>query len=307
MTILILAYNKFSASAKMLKQTLLNLNTESAVRIVGAETWMGWTPSYKKQFLLKNKINLILNWGCKDHVFMNTQYPENTQIANLTTTGLQNKLDFFRHLTSGANKVSGWLPMWTTEPTKVVSDILASNGENTWVGRKYTNASGGAGIKFYTAQNYMDIKNVDGAWPLYTQYIQKRDEYRVHFIQKHGDVEPELYWQKKKLLKTSGQLYNSMSTEDKAKSEMYKIRNLDHGWVFSGNIDYDTLPVKVIKCANAVIKKIVSIQNSSHLKFGAIDLIYNSKQNSAYALECNSAPGLCEPTAKFYAQEFLSA
>ncbi len=41
------------------------------------------------------------------------------------------------------------------------------------------------------------------------------------------------------------------------------------------------------------------------LCFGAVDVLYNEKQNKAYVLEVNSSPGLSgEETLKRYTEEF---
>lgn len=307
MSTLILAYNKYSASAKQLKQHILLLKPEIIVKIVGAETWMGWTPSYRKQFLIKNKIKRIVNWGCKDIVFTDLNIPEGCIIANRSTYGLQNKLDFFKLTQQGGNKVNGWLPQHTQDPTKVVADIIQTN--SVWVGRKYLNASCGKGIKFYNKNNYNQISE-DGAMPLYTKYIPKQDEFRVHFCINPGTQGlangPIFFIQKKKLKKEHGYAYANLNAEAKGKSEIFKIRNLDHGWVFSSNLTANDIPGKVKQCASAVALKLGQLNLIGALKFGAIDIIYNSKDNAAYALECNSAPGLCETTAKFYAKELTA-
>ena len=41
-----------------------------------------------------------------------------------------------------------------------------------------------------------------------------------------------------------------------------------------------------------------------NLNYGAVDIIYNKKQNKCYVLEINTAPGLINQTANLYANNF---
>lgn len=110
--------------------------------------------------------------------------------------------------------------------------------------------------------------------PLYTKYKKKKKEFRLHIF--NG----ELIDVQEKRRRSGVEEISSM------------IRNLDNGWVFCH--EDVTLP----EDAEAEAKKAVIALG---LDFGAVDLIWNEKENKSFILEVNTAPGLEGQTLEKYA------
>lgn len=153
-----------------------------------------------------------------------------------------------------------------------VPDFTTIKEEATWdegVARTILNGSSGAGIVLWRAGE--EIPRA----PLYVQYVKKKHEFRVHVLK--GKI---IHVQQKKL---------------KNGFEANKIRSHDNGYVFAVN---DIQVPENVK--SEAIKAVAALA----LDFGAVDVIYNEKQERAYVLEVNTAPGLCETTATKYADAF---
>lgn len=211
---------------------------------------------------------VIINWGARDlppEVLKSKVLNTPEAIANNA-----NKLDFFR-LVSAA-KDAPRVPKWTTD-SKEASAWVAN--EKTVVARKVLNGSSGAGIFFMTFDNPKSFVQA----PLYTEYVKKKDEFRVHFV--NGEI---IDYQRKAL----------RSDHDPQRVD-WRIRNLDSGFVFVRN------EVKLPEDVTVQAQKAV---DCSGLDFGAIDLIYNEKESKAYVLEINTAPGLQGETVVSYAEAF---
>jgi len=115
---------------------------------------------------------------------------------------------------------------------------------------------------------------------LYTQYVPKQAEYRVHVFQ--GNI---IQLQEKKCRR-------DMAREDRD----YRIRNHTRGWVFCQE-DVEAPPQV---CEYAI--KAVELLG---LDFGAVDVVYNKLRDKAVVLEINTAPGLGgESTLQAYVNAF---
>jgi len=112
---------------------------------------------------------------------------------------------------------------------------------------------------------------------LYTKYIPKNDEFRVHVV---GD--------KVILVQRKG-----LKEEFKGDDVNWKIRNLANGFIFARNN---------IQTPQDVIDQALLAIRSSGLDFGAVDVIWNAKRAQAYVLEINTAPGLVGTTVEDYAK-----
>jgi hypothetical protein len=122
-------------------------------------------------------------------------------------------------------------------------------------------------------------ENLTTKAPLYTQYIKKKAEYRVHvYNNKVIDVQ-----QKKK---------RANYTEERDT----KIRNTANGYVFCR--DGITIPSD---CAAVAIAAVQSLGKSQ----GAVDIIYNERQNKCYALEVNMRPGMQGTTLQSWSNAIL--
>jgi len=156
------------------------------------------------------------------------------------------------------------IPLFTTD--RQVAEEWIEDGETVFARHTLTSC-GGLGIDICQEN---PLPNA----PLYVKYIKKKKEFRVHVLNEAAiDVQ-----QKKHRRATD---FNSM------------IRNHQNGWVFCRQdiIEPEGLRDIAIKAVNSV-----------GLLFGAVDIIYNERQNKLYVLEINTAPGLTETTARKYAQ-----
>jgi glutathione synthase/RimK-type ligase-like ATP-grasp enzyme len=108
---------------------------------------------------------------------------------------------------------------------------------------------------------------------LYTQYVKKKKEFRVHVVNNNVVAVQEKR-------KKSGVDANPL------------VRSHTNGWVFcfKNIVEPNGLRVLGLNAVRAV-----------GLDFGAVDIIYNALQDKCYVLEVNTAPGLCNTTATVYA------
>lgn len=134
----------------------------------------------------------------------------------------------------------------------------------------------GAGIVIAEAPDQL----VDA--PLYVKYIPKQHEYRIH-VGKKPDGELTI-----------------ISTQRKARREGFenpnwRVRNHNNGFVFvRGNVNPTQSVLDNAKLALA----------ATGLDFGAVDVIWNERQQRAYVLEINTAPGLEGQTITDYVSFF---
>lgn len=108
---------------------------------------------------------------------------------------------------------------------------------------------------------------------LFTKYIPKIAEYRVHVIGDRTSVR---------------QKFGRRGAE-----KNWRIRTHDNGFVYSRNIsnlvDSDRVEYVGFKAVRAL-----------GLDFGAVDIVYNRRTDSLYVLEVNTAPGLMGSTVDEY-------
>ena len=109
--------------------------------------------------------------------------------------------------------------------------------------------------------------------PLYVKYVRKDHEYRVHVF-------------RNEIIDITEKRRRSGS-ERKAGDEL--IRNLANGWVFCRDGVY---------ASDHVRAQSVAAVRSLGLDFGAVDVV--ERQNKAYVLEVNTAPGLVGTTLEKY-------
>lgn len=139
--------------------------------------------------------------------------------------------------------------------------------------RELITSSEGRGI---TICNLDDL-DIDA--PLYTEYIPKKKEFRVHVWDgKVIDV------QEKRLKRN----------ENKVKE--FKVRNTANGYVFCR-----TNVVSPADLHSTALAAVAAIQRTQ----GAVDIIWNEKQDKCFALEVNSRPGMQGATLKSYTNAIL--
>ena len=269
MKIRIQPYKSFSGGAKALAQHC------------------GILRATQRQVRKHGDFNYIINWGSSERKF-NGEYvnpPEAVAVAS-------NKLEAARIL--GGFGVPQ--PDYTTY--RQVAEQWLADG-STVVERHLLRANSGRGIRLvYPADGAGDVQDragevqpdnverVDQAGaelrqaPLYTRYMKKAEEYRVHVL---GDRVIDVQ-QKKKRQEVDNDEVN------------YQIRNAANGWVFCrGDVD---APACVTDAA-------VRAVSALGLDFGAVDVGYNRHQDVPAVYEVNTAPGLEGTTLVKYYEGFL--
>lgn len=119
--------------------------------------------------------------------------------------------------------------------------------------------------------------------PLYVEYIKKENEYRLHIGRRNG-VYVIIAEQRK-----ARRLDRPLEQVD------WKIRSHNNGFVF---VREDCDPPESVQ---DVARQSVAALG---LDFGAVDVIYNTKEGKAYVLEINTAPGLEGQTIEDYTNFF---
>jgi hypothetical protein len=181
-----------------------------------------------------------------------------------------NKLDFFKSI-EAFNKLNTNrqinIPEWTTD-----AKVAADWNKDYFVRTKLTGHSGDGIVACGAGEAYTKQA------PLFVQYKKKRHEYRVHFF---GQEVIDVTQKKRK------KGFDGVDT---------KIRNHKNGWIYAREdiTEPHDLRTQALNAAYA-----------SGLRFGAVDLIWNEKENKCYVLEINTAPGLFETTLKNYADAFI--
>ena len=208
---------------------------------------------------------ILINWGSSNH---NISYTDSKVYNSPYAIQLaSNKIYTLTHFTH--NNVP--CPAWTTDKNTALGWIEANK---TVVCRKTVTSHSGNGIVF--AETAEDLENINA--PLYTMYIKKRKEFRVHvFNNKVIDVQ-------EKRRNTDVQNVD------------YRIRNHDNGFVFCRT------DVNIPDNLHNVALQAVSALG---LDFGAVDIVWNENENACYALEVNTAPGLEGSTLDAYTKAIM--
>lgn len=213
--------------------------------------------------------DLIINWG-------NTNPPALPQglhrYLNLPdcVALVSNKLTFFDHLTEqGCGDI---LPTWSRYRDEIPDDAFPV------VCRTVLNGHSGRGIVI--ANNRNELVNA----PLYTKYIKKQSEFRIHVGLNHRELPVAIAVQQKR-----------RSREVPDEQVNWQVRNHQNGFIYARE--------------NIVVPDVVDevafrAFGATGLDFGAVDVIYNERENRAYVLEINTAPGLEGQTLTDYVNFF---
>lgn len=196
------------------------------------------------------------------------------------------------------------LPIWHTANTRMINNVNATSiaGNKLLTFRRFTEVSPDLPIPEYT-----NDKKIARDWatdvvsrailtghsgrgiticpagsdlpevPLYVKYVKKAKEFRVHVI--FGQVVD--VQQKKK--------------RESFENANFQVRSHENGWVFCRENIQE--PANLREIATQAVE-------SLGLDFGAVDIIWNEKQNKCYVLEVNTAPGLEGTSIDVYAQAF---
>ncbi len=208
----------------------------------------------------------IINWG-------SSQVPAQFQASRILNPAARvaaasNKLRFFELM----EETDVRTPNWTTNIVEARQWFIEDRGVKV-VARTVLNGHSGNGI--IIAENRLDIPNA----PLYTMYVPKKAEYRVHFA--NGAIID---------------VQRKIRDPDRQPTNWH-VRSHDNGFIYVRNGVADAMPRDVITQAELCILR-------TGLDFGALDLIYNESRDHAFVLECNTAPGLTGQTVESYANAF---
>jgi glutathione synthase/RimK-type ligase-like ATP-grasp enzyme len=206
--------------------------------------------------------DLVINWGASDCPF------NGRGVANQPAAidPASNKLKCFNLMKDAGVSV----PRFWTRKEDIPDDAFPI------MCRTKLQAHSGEGI--VVAERRDQLVNA----PLYTQYVKKKHEYRVHAIRVPGKL-------------TQVALVQRKAKKNGVEDANFMVRNLANGFVYVWD---ENTP----KC---VLDEAVKALEATELAFGAIDVIYNQANDKAYVLEINTAPGLEGRTAQAYAEVFM--
>lgn len=204
----------------------------------------------------------VINWGSS-----NVTRQVNGKIYNDpgAVALAVNKLSTFRILSACEVSVPKW-DKYVEQPTAWIEQGGAV------VCRTKLNGHSGEGIVI--AEEVDQI--VDA--PLYTQYIKKKEEYRIHVM--HNEA---FFVQRK-----------ARKLDVPAEEVNWKVRNLAGGFIYA-NQDVDVAQ----EAKDEAVKAIIALG----LDFGAVDIILGVDKKF-YVLEVNTACGLAGTTLDKYVEQF---
>lgn len=215
----------------------------------------------KNSIFNPRKSCVIINWGCsnaprhtltQDHIWINL--PGSVQHAT-------NKLDTFYWLKQGGVST---VP-WTTNKAEALKWM--DEGHTVFARTKLESCEGQGIIVYGPEEEVLDDA------PLYTKYIKKKHEFRVHVV---GGEAIDVVRKVKKL-----------GSENKDTM----IRNTANDYVFTR---------KGEQAHRSVIEQAIAAVKALGLDFGAVDVIWNDYYKKAYVLEVNTAPGIVGMEVKKY-------
>jgi len=229
-------------------------NSKSAKKLSQLTNWLRMKLRHTK---CNPSTTFVVNWG-NSRQLPRHQWP---YVLNRCTGTASNKLESLHVLEF--NNVS--VPPFTDFQSEAKEWL--KKGERVFA-RTVLNGHSGKGIV-----NMKELEDFVEA-PLYTKYIPKKAEYRVH-LTKHGIIQIQ-----QKRQRIGGKV------KDKY------IRSWHNGYVFC---------VHKVDLVPGLEQLAIDALKALDLDFGAIDIIYGH-DGKLYVLEVNTAPGLDNKTAELYAE-----
>ena len=245
----IYSYSNKSKGAKLLSEAL------------GAPLLKHVGSSYKPKWG-----DYVINWG-RGKMFS----PATTVNKPHNVAAAINKYSAFAHMSAAGVSI----PPYTQSKSKVKEWLDAGS---TVFARTILDGHEGAGIVVIKTGDV--IPNA----PLYTKYIPKDREYRIHVMA--GSI-----------IDSVRKVLSSNAPADASKL----IRNTANGYVFARREGPAKTPIVVPSSVHSEARKAVAALG---LDFGAVDVIWSAKHQKAYVLEINTAPGIEGTTVQIYANAF---
>ena len=209
--------------------------------------------------------SIVINWGSSvfNRSILNARIinrPEQVALAS-------NKLSSFKAMNGAV-----CTPSFTESPEEAFKWLL---GGGFVVARHKLNGHSGEGIEILKPGPEADIEDLPKA-PLYTKYIGKKEEYRIHVSR--GKV---FFVQRKaRALEVPDDKIN------------WQIRNHANGFIYAN---------KDVEVADEAKTQAIMACNSLGLDFCAVDIILGVDRKW-YVLEVNTAPGLTGTTLDRYVE-----
>lgn len=259
MSIKILPYRSGSRSARALANAL-------ACKILKLEG-SRWRPR-------RGRGDCIINWG---NTSLDMERYRDARILNrpLDIQSCSNKLSFFNNTPEG---VLQYVPEFWTNLDDVRQSGVFDSG--SVVCRTILAGHSGSGIVLANSPDELVPA------PLYTKYIKKSQEYRIHMGR---DNEGQSI-----IISSQRKARNRSIPDDQVN---WQVRNHSNGFVFVRD------NVNPPDCVIEACKQVFAVTG---LDFGAVDVVYNERSDRAYVLEINTAPGLEGQTVEDYTTFFRS-
>lgn len=221
-----------------------------------------------------NKNKVVINWGSRSLEGLSQEAQNRALNPPGAVIRAVDKLRFFSGLRG--TPTQEYVPHSTE--TKAQAQTWIDSGY-TVVARTILNGHSGAGIIICAPKGKNELPEA----PLYTKYIPKDQEFRIHILKAPNGVFDNFYNQRK------------VKREDFEGKHNRFVRCFDNGYTYQHN-DIDIPPT--------VISTAITVFSQTGLDFGAVDVIYVKKDNKAYVLEINTAPGLTGLSVERYAEVF---
>lgn len=209
---------------------------------------------------------VVINWGA-------SKLPEQVALCSVinwveSVKIAVDKVRCFEYLVTAKVSVP---PVFTSKQQAV--DWMRDKGGRVIVCRTLTRSSAGKGIVIAE-----DIDQVVTA-PLYTGYIKKQSEFRIHVL--GGEV-----------IDRQRKARNKEVDDDDVN---WRIRTHTNGFIYMReDVEYP----------EGIDEQAIRAVEACGLDFGAVDIVYNKLENRCYVLEVNSAPGLEGHSLDIYAKAF---
>lgn len=235
---------------------------------------------YTMQRTPNRKNALIINWGNSEF-----NYPLANTMAIVNdpyqVSLMSNKVRFFEN-TSHHKEVLEW----TRNPE------TAEKWNSVVFARTLIEASGGKGIVVWNPEEYSKGGLSLPHAPLYTRYVPKTHEYRLHMARSlRGEDFTCMLAQRKVFIKTA----------ERPAPLDWKVRSHDNGFIFQSQPALERVPAAVMNAAHHVM-----VECFPKMHFAALDVMYHDKRDQAWVIEGNTAPGLENNSVKIYAEYFAA-
>lgn len=205
---------------------------------------------------------LVINWGSTtmpDDILRSARVLNQPTLVNRAS----NKKNFFQ-LAKDAGEAGPSVPEFTFSKEEARQWLTQDKPKKLFARTVLAGHSGEGIVKVNTVEELEPI--AEGT--LFVVYVPKKREFRFHVDRKVG-----VFCVQEKMKKR----------EVPNEEVDYQIRNLANGFIFAK---------QDIEVPDGCKEEAVKALAVTGLDFGAVDVIYNERQEKAYALELNTAPGL---------------